>query len=90
MHMRVGKLRSTDARSIVLVAAGAVLALFFWDLQVFWFQGGPLGCVLMVLAVVDVWDSRRATERRGIVGEIRDDLFGSENSADRPDDTRRQ
>ena len=83
--MRAVKFRATDARSIVLIVVGAVLALFFWDLRVFWFQGGPLGCVLMVLAVVDVWDSRRGADRRGIVREFRDDIFGREDSTDTPD-----
>ncbi|MCZ4520624.1 hypothetical protein O4220_19120 [Rhodococcus ruber] len=88
--MRAGRFRATDARSIVMIVAGAVLALFFWDLRVYWFQGGPLGCVLMVLAVVDIWDSRRGTDRRGadrrgIVGELRDDIFGREDSSDAPD-----
>ncbi|QII05242.1 hypothetical protein BH93_07490 [Rhodococcoides fascians A25f] len=83
--MRAGRVRATDARSIVMIVVGAVLALFFWDLRVFWFQGGPLGCVLMVLAVVDVWDSRRATDGRGIVGDLRDDIFGREDPTDTPD-----
>lgn len=83
--MRAGKFRPTDARSIVMIVAGAVLALFFWDLRVFWFQGGPLGCVLMVLAAVDVWDSRRGADRRGIVGELRDDIVGREKSPEAPE-----
>lgn len=43
-----------EAGSIVVIVVGAVLALFFWDLQFSWFQGGPIGCVLVVLAMVDV------------------------------------
>ncbi|WP_415973360.1 hypothetical protein [Rhodococcus sp. 077-4] len=72
-----------DARSVVMIGVGAVLALFFWDLQVFWFQGGPFGCVLMVLAVVDMWKSRRGTPKRGLLEELRDDIVGSRDSGSR-------
>ncbi|MDZ7918349.1 MAG: hypothetical protein U5N21_02275 [Rhodococcus sp. (in: high G+C Gram-positive bacteria)] len=71
-----------DARSIVMIVAGGVLALFFWDLRVFWFQGGPIGCVLVVLAMVDVWESRRGTPRKGLLAELRDDIVGRKDSGD--------
>lgn len=83
--MKAGNIGAADARSIVMIVAGAVLALFFWDLRVFWFQGGPIGCLLVVLAVVDVWDSRRGTAERGVFGELRDDIFGRKDSVDAPD-----
>ena len=75
-------MEARDARSIVIIVVGAVLALFFWDLQVFWFQGGPIGCVLLVLAVVDVWDSRRGAPKKGLLEELRDDIVGSKDSSD--------
>ena len=70
------------ARSTVLIVVGAVLALFFWDLQVFWFQGGPIGCLLMVLAVFDVWELRRATTPKGLLAELRDDIVGRKDSGE--------
>ncbi|OZD83990.1 hypothetical protein CH273_08425 [Rhodococcus sp. 05-339-2] len=75
-------MNARDARSIVMIVAGAALALFFWDLQVFWFQGGPIGCVLVVLAMVDVWESRRGTPKKGLLAELRDDIVGSKDSCD--------
>ncbi|MCJ0979350.1 hypothetical protein MTX35_16670 [Rhodococcus sp. ARC_M12] len=71
-----------DIRSIVTIVVGAALALFFWDLQVFWFQGGPIGCVLVVLAMVDVWESRRGTPKKGLLAELRDDIVGAKDASD--------
>ena len=82
-------MKARDAGSIVVIVVGAVLALFFWDLQFSWFQGGPIGCVLVVLAMVDVWESRRGTPRKGLLAELRDDIVGTEDSSDESDrDTR--
>ncbi|MDV8021904.1 hypothetical protein [Rhodococcus sp. IEGM 1330] len=75
-------MKARDARSIFMIVVGAVLALFFWDLEVLWFQGGPIGCVLVVLAMVDVWDSRRGTPKKGLLAELRDDIVGTTNSSD--------
>ena len=78
-----------EAGSIVVIVVGAVLALFFWDLQFSWFQGGPIGCVLVVLAMVDVWESRRGTPRKGLLAELRNDIVGTKDSSDESDrDTR--
>lgn len=71
-----------EARSVVMIVVGAVLALFFWDQHVFWFQGGPIGCVLVVLALLDLWDSRRGTPKKGLLEELRDDIVGTEDSSD--------
>ncbi|MBY4211611.1 hypothetical protein HQO42_07820 [Rhodococcus fascians] len=82
-------MKARDAGSIVVLVVGAVLALFFWDLHMFWFQGGPIGCVLVVLAMVDVWESRRGTPRKGLLAELRDDIVGTKDSTDESDrDTR--
>ncbi|OZE27860.1 hypothetical protein CH262_07945 [Rhodococcus sp. 05-2255-1e] len=71
-----------EARSVVMIVVGAVLALFLWDQHMFWFQGGPIGCVLMVLAMLDLWDSRRGTPKKGLLAELRDDIVGTEDSSD--------
>lgn len=39
---------------IALIVAGAVLSLFFWDSEYYWFRGGPLGLLLIVVGVFDV------------------------------------
>ncbi|WP_206486697.1 hypothetical protein [Rhodococcus sp. KRD162] len=75
-------MKARDAGSIAMIVAGAVLALFFWDLRVLWFQGGPIGCLLLVLATVDVWDSRRGTPKQGLLAELRDDVVGTKDSSD--------
>ncbi|OZE33162.1 hypothetical protein CH259_22480 [Rhodococcus sp. 05-2254-4] len=72
-------------RSIVMIVVGAVLALFFWDLQFFWFQGGPIGCLLVVLAMVDVWELRRGTPKKGLLAELRDDIIRGADSGDTPE-----
>ncbi|MCX4673503.1 hypothetical protein OG453_43880 [Streptomyces sp. NBC_01381] len=59
---------------IVLLAAGAVLTIFFWDLKYEWFQGGPFGSLLLILGAIDLAESFRSKKSKGIVGELRDDL----------------
>ncbi|GGQ68969.1 hypothetical protein GCM10010145_43380 [Streptomyces ruber] len=49
---------------ITLVAVGAVLALFFRDLEFLWFRGGPLGLVLVLLGVLDLAESSIVSRRR--------------------------
>lgn len=39
---------------VVLVAAGAVLLLFFRDAEFLWFRGQPLGIVLAIVGAVDL------------------------------------
>jgi uncharacterized membrane protein HdeD (DUF308 family) len=42
------------ALGVVLVVAGAVLALAFPDTEVFWFQGRPFGVVLAIVGAIDL------------------------------------
>ncbi|MDT9595115.1 hypothetical protein RDV89_18655 [Nocardioides zeae] len=42
------------AIGVALVAAGAVLALGFPDAELGWFEGRPLGIVLVVVGVIDL------------------------------------
>lgn len=42
-----------------LIIAGGVLALFFTDLEFFWFRGGPLGIILVIVGVLDLLDGVR-------------------------------
>lgn len=61
------------------IATGIILAVFFWEFRVFWFQGGPLGIALIGLGVLDLWESQRRTTNgttRGLLQELRDDLVG--------------
>lgn len=79
------------AVGIAAVIGGGVLAVFFWEARFLWFQGGFLGIALVVLGALDLVDSRRrrhGSRPRGIVEELREDLFGSRgNAADsQPDD----
>lgn len=72
---------------IAAIVAGGVLALFFWNLEFLWFQGGPIGLVLVAVALLDVVESRSARSsggRRGIVEELRAEIFGSTDRADTP------
>lgn len=68
---------------LVSIAAGAVLAIFFWELRVFWFQGGPLGIALIGLGGLDLWESsrrRRGGAPRGLLQRVRDELVGPPRS----------
>lgn len=61
------------------IAAGVVLTAFFWGLRIFWFQGGPLGIVLICVGALDLWESKQRGSRgpsRGLLQELRDDLMG--------------
>lgn len=48
-----------------LLVAGAVLALAFPDLRFFWFQGRPLGILLIIIGVIDVAENVRRKRTRG-------------------------
>jgi uncharacterized membrane protein HdeD (DUF308 family) len=47
----------------VLIIAGGVLALFFPDLEFFWFRGRPLGVVLVVVGAIDLLTARPGDAR---------------------------
>lgn len=54
------------ALGLVLLAAGAVLALGFPEAELGWFDGRPLGTVLAIVGVLDVAEALwkwRSTER---------------------------
>ncbi len=48
------KLRLAAVFGVLLVVAGATLWLFARDTEFFWFRGGPLGVVLVVVGMIDV------------------------------------
>ncbi|EID56539.1 hypothetical protein [Saccharomonospora xinjiangensis] len=54
------------ALGVVLIVAGAVLALLFREDEFLWFRGGPLGVVLVVVGVLDLgealWRARGRAE----------------------------
>ncbi|WP_305092645.1 hypothetical protein [Prescottella sp. R16] len=39
---------------MLLILAGAAMWVFARDAEFFWFRGGPLGVVLVVVGVIDV------------------------------------
>lgn len=47
------------ALGLALIVAGAVLALAFGDTELGWFRGRPLGVVLVVVGLIDVFDGYR-------------------------------
>ncbi|MGB3773086.1 MAG: hypothetical protein WBA00_18270 [Rhodococcus sp. (in: high G+C Gram-positive bacteria)] len=49
--------------AVVLMLAGILLVLFARDRQFFWFEGGPLGVVLVVVGVFDLVGALRTTRR---------------------------
>ncbi|WP_017622805.1 hypothetical protein [Nocardiopsis chromatogenes] len=77
---------------LALVAAGAILSIFFWDLEFYWFQGGPLGLLLILIGVLDLGDEFRRSrghKPKSLFEDIKDDIgFGgrSSGSGDRRDD----
>ncbi|MER8221545.1 hypothetical protein ABTZ58_13330 [Streptomyces sp. NPDC094143] len=59
---------------LAAIVAGAVLAVFFPDLEFAWFEGRPLGLILIVLGGIELWESTRRRKPKGIVEELREDL----------------
>lgn len=53
---------------LALAVIGATLSIFFWDLEYGWFQGGPLGVLLLLVGLFEVgeelWRSRGRTHTR--------------------------
>lgn len=49
--------------AVVLMLAGILLVLFARGRQFFWFEGGPLGVVLVVVGVFDLVGALRTTRR---------------------------
>ncbi|WP_433723783.1 hypothetical protein ACQP0C_25425 [Nocardia sp. CA-129566] len=59
------QIRLATIFGVLLVVGGAALWLFARDTEFFWFRGGPLGAVLVVVGVIDIVSARR-TDRRGL------------------------
>ncbi|WP_017571020.1 hypothetical protein [Nocardiopsis halotolerans] len=55
---------------VTLVVVGAVLALFFWNTDFFWFRGGPLGVLMLVVGVFEVGEQLWRARRRGRSGGV--------------------
>lgn len=53
------KLRIELALGILLVIGGGCLWLFARDAEFFWFRGGPLGVVLVIVGIFDVANALR-------------------------------
>ncbi|MEV7081784.1 hypothetical protein AB0N88_25125 [Streptomyces sp. NPDC093516] len=76
---------------LAAIVAGAVLALFFPDLEFGWFEGRPFGLILIVLGGIELWESTRRRKPKGIVEELREDLgIGSSRDRDRDRDRDRE
>ncbi|MEV4123479.1 hypothetical protein [Nocardia sp. NPDC049707] len=58
------QIRLATIFGVLLVVAGAALWLFARDAEFFWFRGGPLGAVLVVVGVIDIVNARRTDRRR--------------------------
>ncbi|MEV6138061.1 hypothetical protein AB0L63_18730 [Nocardia sp. NPDC051990] len=58
------QIRLATIFGVLLVVAGAALWLFARDTEFFWFRGGPLGVVLVVVGVIDIVNARRTDRRR--------------------------
>lgn len=73
---------------LALIIVGAVLRLFFPDTELLWFQGGPIGLVLILVGVIDLLEAlrhRRRSKPKGILGELADDLGVSSRDRRRDD-----
>ncbi|MBC9718714.1 hypothetical protein H9Y04_39930 [Streptomyces sp. TRM66268-LWL] len=53
------------ALGAALVVAGLVLVAFFADKEIVWFEGRPLGIVLIVIGVIDIGESVWRGSSRG-------------------------
>ncbi|GAA1530590.1 hypothetical protein [Brevibacterium picturae] len=72
---------------LALLVAGAVLAIFFWELRFAWFQGGPIGLVLIALGVLDLWEAQRRKKGhrpQGLLQELRNDILGPPQEPEPP------
>ncbi|WP_159941620.1 MULTISPECIES: hypothetical protein [unclassified Nocardiopsis] len=49
---------------VVLILLGAALSLFLWDARFHWFQGGPLGLLLIAVGVFEVAEEFLRGRRR--------------------------
>jgi len=58
------QIRLAAVFGVLLVITGAALWLFARDTEFFWFRGGSLGAVLVVVGVIDIVSALR-TDRRG-------------------------
>lgn len=73
---------------LVLIVVGAVLAIFFWDLHIQWFQGGPFGLLLIGLGVWDLIDEVNRSRGRAPKGlgsdfrELKEDIMGTPTDGD--------
>ncbi len=76
------------ALGLALITFGLVLRLFFPDTELLWFRGEPLGLVLILVGVIDVFQAlrpRRRSKPKGILGELADDLGISSRDRRRED-----
>lgn len=58
------QIRFAAGFGVLLVVAGAALWLFARDTEFFWFRGGPLGAVLVVVGVIDIVSALRTDRRK--------------------------
>lgn len=74
---------------LALLVAGAVLAIFFWELRFAWFQGGSIGLVLIALGILDLWGAARRRKKgdrrpQGLLQELRNDILGPPQEPEPP------
>lgn len=59
------------ALGVVLVLVGALLALVLPELRFLWFEGRPLGILLVIVGVVEGGEAFLRARRQGTAGEQR-------------------